>query len=228
MARPRKDEGRETRQDILDRSLDLFAEHGFYGTSMRDIAKAVGVRESALYHYFPGKADILTELLKTLGPGKVNVFIEMDFGALIDAFGGEEMVRRLVETILAMWSTPEERKIFRVMFSEGPRLADEGIANPVTFLARVREAIARIYVALRQKQLVRDLEPAAAAQAFMGPMVLMRFTYLSQPSKDPDWSVLRVEGERHVAFWWNAVKAEPAEAQGKKNRTTVQKQKGGR
>ncbi len=55
MGRPLRTEGRQTRQAILDAALKLFAENGYYGTSLRDIATAVGVRESALYHYFPGK-----------------------------------------------------------------------------------------------------------------------------------------------------------------------------
>ena len=63
MGRPFNTDGRQTRQAILDASLALFAEHGFNGTSLRDIARAVGVRESAFYNYFPGKDAIFTGIL---------------------------------------------------------------------------------------------------------------------------------------------------------------------
>ena len=62
MARPRNADGQRTRQAILDAALDLFAQKGFFGTSLRDVATAVGVRESALYNYFPSK-DALFEAL---------------------------------------------------------------------------------------------------------------------------------------------------------------------
>ena len=55
MARPRNADGQRTRQAILDAALDLFSEKGYFGTSLRDVATAVGVRESALYNYFAGK-----------------------------------------------------------------------------------------------------------------------------------------------------------------------------
>ncbi len=63
MARPKNADGQRTRQAILDAALDLFAEKGFFGTSLRDVATAVGVRESALYNYFPGKDALFDALL---------------------------------------------------------------------------------------------------------------------------------------------------------------------
>ena len=63
MARPRNADGQGTRQAILDAALDLFAEKGFFGTSLRDVAAAVGVRESALYNYFTGKDALFEALL---------------------------------------------------------------------------------------------------------------------------------------------------------------------
>jgi AcrR family transcriptional regulator len=43
------------RDKILEASLDLFAAKGFRGTSIRDIANAVGISISNIYHYFGNK-----------------------------------------------------------------------------------------------------------------------------------------------------------------------------
>lgn len=51
-----------TRELILRESSRLFAEHGFHGTSTRDIAEAVGIRQPSLFHHFSAKRDIMTEL----------------------------------------------------------------------------------------------------------------------------------------------------------------------
>jgi AcrR family transcriptional regulator len=213
MARLPNQDARDTRQAILDRSLDLFAEAGFFGTSMRDIARAVGVRQSALYHHFPSKDAILGELLRRLGPGRVDQILALDVGALIDGFGGEGMLRRLVEMILAMWATPEERKIFRLMLTEGPRIQAEGIAEPMSFIRRGREAIGGILQELHRRGFVRELDFVAAAQAFMGPMILLRLTHFSLTAQPPDWTTIRQDAERHLGFFWAAVRApapEPA------------------
>ena len=58
MARPAGRDGAQTRQALLDAALSLFAEKGYFGTSLRDIARHVGVRESALYNYFPSKESL--------------------------------------------------------------------------------------------------------------------------------------------------------------------------
>ncbi len=48
----------ETRQRILEVSLDLFRERGFRQTTMRDVSKRVGVALGTLYNYFPTKEHI--------------------------------------------------------------------------------------------------------------------------------------------------------------------------
>ena len=44
-----------TKEKILDTALELFSRHGYDGASVRDIARAVGIRESSLYNHFPSK-----------------------------------------------------------------------------------------------------------------------------------------------------------------------------
>ena len=52
-----------TRARLQREALRLFADRGYFGTSLRDIAAAVGVRESALYNYFPGKEALFSALI---------------------------------------------------------------------------------------------------------------------------------------------------------------------
>jgi AcrR family transcriptional regulator len=47
---------------VLKHAARLFAEKGYAGSSMRDIAEEVAVRPSSLYHHFPGKDRILFEI----------------------------------------------------------------------------------------------------------------------------------------------------------------------
>ncbi len=46
-------------------AVDLMYERGFHGTSMRDVARSVGVQMSTLYHYFPSKQDLLMSIMTT-------------------------------------------------------------------------------------------------------------------------------------------------------------------
>ncbi len=51
------------RTEILECSAKLFREKGYQATSMRDIAKAVGIQGASLYNHIQGKQDLLEELL---------------------------------------------------------------------------------------------------------------------------------------------------------------------
>jgi AcrR family transcriptional regulator len=86
-----------TRERILDIALELFTEHGYDKTSLRDIAERLGTTKAALYYHFKSKSDILLELhlrLHALGQGILDELEALDNGqqraaawpALIDRF----------------------------------------------------------------------------------------------------------------------------------------------
>ena len=53
-----------TKQEILEASLDLFSVKGFEATSISQIANAVGIRKASLYSHFENKQAILDALVK--------------------------------------------------------------------------------------------------------------------------------------------------------------------
>ena len=52
-----------TKEDLRNHARRLFAEHGYEGVSMRDIAGSVGIRQSAIYNHFPSKQHLLVDLM---------------------------------------------------------------------------------------------------------------------------------------------------------------------
>ncbi|RNL62822.1 TetR/AcrR family transcriptional regulator [Nocardioides marmoriginsengisoli] len=51
---------------VLDAALGVFAEKGFHGTSIRDIAGRAGLSVPGLYHHYRSKQDILMDLVLTV------------------------------------------------------------------------------------------------------------------------------------------------------------------
>jgi len=55
---------KHTKEKIFDAAVDLFAENGYDRTSVRDIARAVGIAESAVYRHYPSKEAILDTIFE--------------------------------------------------------------------------------------------------------------------------------------------------------------------
>ena len=53
-----------TKQEILDASLELFSVQGFEATSISQISGAVGIRKASLYSHFENKQAILDALVQ--------------------------------------------------------------------------------------------------------------------------------------------------------------------
>jgi len=53
----RKD-GRETRRDVIERSLQIFSVKGYYNTSISDIMAATGLTKGGLYSHFDSKEAV--------------------------------------------------------------------------------------------------------------------------------------------------------------------------
>ncbi|MFI6500071.1 TetR family transcriptional regulator [Nonomuraea typhae] len=58
----------ETRERLLRAAADVFAERGYDGTRVADIAASAGVSNGALYAHFGSKADLLVAALRAYGP----------------------------------------------------------------------------------------------------------------------------------------------------------------
>lgn len=56
----------DKKQAILDSALQLFVKKGFNATSTASIAKAAGVATGTLFHHFPTKKDIMSQLFLSI------------------------------------------------------------------------------------------------------------------------------------------------------------------
>ena len=56
----------DTKTRILETALELFAQRGYLGTSMSDIAKQLGITKAALYKHYASKREILDRIVERM------------------------------------------------------------------------------------------------------------------------------------------------------------------
>jgi AcrR family transcriptional regulator len=171
VARPPNADGQRTRQAILDAGLALFADKGYYGTSLRDVATAVGVRESAIYNYFPGKEALFEALLTAESAVKTERFSAILEAPIDDA---RLVLEQLAEFILDRFVLPRQQQLFRILMSDGLRLAREGRINLLERMGSARPGFEQIMKRLIGAGGLRTADPEILVMQFIGPLLFWR------------------------------------------------------
>ena len=122
----------ERRRQLLEVALQVFADKGFYGTSMNEVAEAAGVTKPVLYQHFTSKEALYRELVDELGTRLERAIVE----GVADADGPRQQVEAGFHAYFR-WAT-REGPAFRVLFAEHNR------ADPVlaTAIEKVESAVA--------------------------------------------------------------------------------------
>ena len=129
------------------------------------------MRESALYNYFAGKDalfDALLEAHQTTKSERLTAFAE---GPIAD---GRALLEQLAITTLEGFVEPREQKLFRILMSDGVRLAKLGRINLYERMASGRVGVAGILGRLIREGWLRRADPDLLGIAFVSPLVLWR------------------------------------------------------
>ncbi|MGE3288502.1 MAG: TetR/AcrR family transcriptional regulator [Pseudonocardia sp.] len=106
--------------EIYEHATRLFAERGFAGTSLQDIANALGITRPALYYYVRSKDELLAKLVTEVTHGPLQDLEELLARPGLDAVG---KLRGVVGVIVARRTTQPER--FRLLIRSEAELPEE-------------------------------------------------------------------------------------------------------
>ncbi|ADX72567.1 transcriptional regulator [Pseudarthrobacter phenanthrenivorans Sphe3] len=90
-----------SRGHILEAARRLFAEHGFEGTSLRQVARSAGVDPAMIHHFFKGKDELFALSVELpANPEEVLAGVE-------DSRPGER-AELIVRAVLRLWESPAQ------------------------------------------------------------------------------------------------------------------------
>jgi TetR/AcrR family fatty acid metabolism transcriptional regulator len=176
----------EKRKRILDAAIRVFAEHGYHGARVADIAEDAGVAHGLLYHYFASKDDVLR-----------TIFTE-NWGALIARFRAvessdepaSERLAGIAKILLRTWRN--DPALVTVMVREVAR--SQHIQDQV---AEVGEAFVILQRVIddgqRDGSFRRDLDPRLAAWILYGGLEEVLTAWVLGQLPDGDVDVERAE-----------------------------------
>jgi TetR/AcrR family transcriptional regulator, cholesterol catabolism regulator len=166
------------RSELTREAAWLFAQKGYHGTSIGDIAEALGVQKGSLYSHIKSKDDLLWE---TLGEGATAFHAALD--AIPDDAAPAEKIRLALRGHLRV--VAEQLDVATVFVQEWRYLED---ARRDRFVAERRRYEERIRELLREGrdlgELRSDLDVGSAARLLLSA-VNWAYTWL-RPGRDTD------------------------------------------
>ena len=172
-----------TKEKITETALDLFSQRGYDGVSVRDIARAVGIRESSIYNHFQSKRAVFDAIVDLCVQQSERYFREgglpYDAGddASVYAGIGMEDLQELIERTFRFffddpWNARFRRLLLLSQYAE-PRCRDIYRRLYRDKCVRVQ---AYIFAALMDAGELRREDPPAVAAEFHGPMFMLIHT----------------------------------------------------
>lgn len=175
MARGRAPGYDTQRDDILARAAELFATHGYPGTSMNEVAKACGVSKPALYHYVRDKSQLLAEIASSHVTRLLRVVEQVQELNLLPEASLRQLIERFVEEYAGA------RHAHRVLTEDVKFLDPQDQDRVLSIQRTVVNAFARA-VALARPELVATSLNKPLAMLLFGMMNWM-FTWLQPEGK---------------------------------------------
>ena len=126
------------RRQLLAVALDAFAERGYHGTSMHEVAKAAGVTKPVLYQHFTSKRALYAQLVDDLGET-----LEQEIVAAVSQAEGPRQQVEAGFRAYFRWAI-NQGAAFRVLFADRNRTDRELAAAVAKVESMVADRVASL------------------------------------------------------------------------------------
>ena len=193
-----------TRDKILNETLTLFAENGYDGTSVEQIAENVGIKAPSLYNHFKGKEDILNALID-MAEARYEDFFGSDrqIGKLPE--NKEEFIQSAVQRVAFTVNDPMIRKMRKFLVRE--QFRSERFAEMTTKhqLNGIQGMYAKIIKGMMGQGLFKEDDPELLATEVTAPVAL----WVAKADRQPQCAQECMENiEKHVRHFCDVYMSE--------------------
>jgi AcrR family transcriptional regulator len=183
-----------TKEKILTEALSLFSVRGYDPVSVRDIAGAVGIKESSLYNHFKNKQDIFETILNEYSARWNALFGGLQLSDADNQFSVDDRTvsmyrnmtqaqfRNIAEVIFEAYMTDEVNVKFRKMLTIEQYRNEEirKLFRKISFDDSL-DYQARLFQALIELGCFKRTDPYILAVEFFSPIFLIFYKYSGEP-----------------------------------------------
>ncbi len=200
--------GSKTKEKIVKTALKLFSAKGFKATTVRDIAGAMGVKQSALYNHFKNKDEILETLIADLTSSAIVHLFDSNKEPQEVAKGGKALLAGIATKFKLLSFDRQNEALFKLLMQEmfrNERVRE--IYNEYFYQENVKK-LSSYFFMMMQEELIKSSDPLLLANEFFSPLFFyqMQVSLLKMDKKSTS-SVVSLF-EKHVELFWDNIKLE--------------------
>lgn len=193
-----------TKERIIEEALTLFAEKGYQGTSVKNIADAVGIKDSSLYKHYKSKQEIFDTIVQEMSLRMERISLdfglpgESDMGEAAALYGGLslEALLALSRGIFLFYLKDEFAARFRRMLTiEQYRSKDIYKVYRQIFMEASISYQSALFEEMCRRRIFREADPEVMALHFYAPIFFLLNKYDQEPEQEEEALMVL---ERHV------------------------------
>lgn len=184
----------DTKQRILEKSLELFASKGYDAVSVGEIAKAVGVKAPSLYNHFASKQAIFDAIVESTAAhyekdtGEISIHVQdvkQDFALFthISEDALVEKVRQIFFYSLHDHTVSQFRQMMTLEQFRSPELAE---LYSRRYVDRMIDYHADIFRTLISLGILRAEDPDTLALQYVSPVITLLSVCDRQPEREAE------------------------------------------
>ena len=158
-----------TKQRILNEALILFAENGYKGTNLRDLAARLKLSKSALYKHYDSKEAIWNALLD-----KMEAYYAQRFGSMDNLPKTPNSLEEFIQMSMGMirFTVHDPQIILTRKLLLTEQFHDARVCKLATkhFLEGTANIYAKVFEGMMAKGLLQKQDPAMLAFSFTAPI----------------------------------------------------------
>lgn len=174
-----------TKEKILDTALIMFAEKGYEGTNMREIAESLGLVKSSLYKHFESKEDIWNNLIY-----RIEIYYSDNLGSSDNMPKSPKSLKELKAQTLNMinFTMHDERIILIRKILHSEQFRDNRVKGLATdhFITRLEKIFTKIFTDMMEDGLLKKDDPSLLAFEYTTPITALIHLHDREPEKEEE------------------------------------------
>lgn len=174
-----------TKEKILDAALVSFAENGYKGTNLRDLAAGMGLSKSALYKHYESKEDIWNAVLDRMEAYYIARFGSPEKVPSVPKSCGElfTMTMRMLD-----FTMHDKRVILTRQLLLTEQFRDERARRFATlhFLTGTKDIYAKLFAEMMDHGILKQDDPELLAFAYTAPITALIHLCDREPDREAE------------------------------------------